>query len=133
MGEENNIIRRPITPEERGVIRQNLIDRKTRLWNEILHDMDREAKQKHQDIVDLMRENGDRALEELRENNALAFVRKKANELDQIEEALKRMESGDYGRCMDCGRWIRPARLEIRPFAIRCIKCKEQKEKFDSI
>lgn len=44
-------------------------------------------------------------------------------ELRRVEAALRRIESGDYGRCTRCGEDIEPARLEALPWAAHCIAC----------
>jgi RNA polymerase-binding transcription factor DksA len=44
-----------------------------------------------------------------------------AEEAGQVEIALQRLARGDYGKCIDCGKDIPPARLEAIPEAIRCI------------
>ena len=49
--------------------------------------------------------------------------------LSQIDDALERLEEGDYGLCEECGAKISPARLKIRPFARYCVPCKSQLEK----
>lgn len=45
-----------------------------------------------------------------------------------IELALKRIEAGVYGDCMDCGTKIPLARLTAAPQALRCIGCQEKLE-----
>jgi RNA polymerase-binding transcription factor len=45
-----------------------------------------------------------------------------AGEAENVETALARLASGDYGRCVDCGKEIPAARLEAIPEAIRCIE-----------
>ncbi len=49
--------------------------------------------------------------------------------LDLIDEALERLFAGEYGKCQDCGSPIPPARLEVRPYALYCVKCKSRREK----
>ena len=44
-------------------------------------------------------------------------------ELDELDAALARVASGDYGVCRRCGRAIDPARLDARPAAALCIDC----------
>jgi DnaK suppressor protein len=44
-------------------------------------------------------------------------------ELAQIDIALDRITTGDYGVCVDCGRSIPLARLQALPYATSCIKC----------
>lgn len=47
----------------------------------------------------------------------------------QIEDAIKRMDAGAYGRCTNCGNTIHPLRLEAVPWARFCIDCQELAEK----
>ena len=44
----------------------------------------------------------------------------------QINSALHRIESGDYGICTECGAEISEGRLDIVPYAALCIKCAEK-------
>ena len=44
-----------------------------------------------------------------------------AAEAENVETALARLASGDYGMCLDCGKEIPAARLEAIPEAVRCI------------
>ncbi len=47
----------------------------------------------------------------------------------QINEALERLEDGEYGLCEECGKKISQARLRVRPFARYCVPCKSNLEK----
>jgi DnaK suppressor protein len=49
-------------------------------------------------------------------------------ELECIEEALRKMKDGNYGRCAACGCNIPAARLEALPFAIHCVNCQRAAE-----
>jgi len=59
------------------------------------------------------------------------FKIKKSEEelLRDINEALKRIDEGIYGICIDCGTKISKDRLKAMPCAIRCITCKNNYEK----
>ena len=65
------------------------------------------------------------------EGATIAFERQQvAALLDQarrrlvdVDDALARAETGDYGRCTQCGRDIAPERLAARPQARTCIDC----------
>lgn len=50
-------------------------------------------------------------------------------ELELIDSALNRIESGKYGLCMKCGTQIPEGRLEIIPTAILCVDCKSAVER----
>lgn len=41
----------------------------------------------------------------------------------EVDEALHRVDTGTYGVCEGCGQPIAAERLEVRPFARRCIAC----------
>jgi len=43
--------------------------------------------------------------------------------LDEVTEALDKLEAGTYGVCETCGKPIAPARLEAKPAARDCIDC----------
>jgi RNA polymerase-binding protein DksA len=43
--------------------------------------------------------------------------------LAAIDEALRRLGEGSYGRCEVCGQPIAPERLAARPTATRCVAC----------
>jgi YteA family regulatory protein len=47
----------------------------------------------------------------------------------KIDEALERIDRGDYGSCMVCGEEIPLARLEALPYAVNCLACQERLEK----
>lgn len=49
-------------------------------------------------------------------------------ELVQINGALSRMESGEYGACVDCGDAIAAKRLLALPYATLCITCAQARE-----
>ncbi|MCE5198424.1 MAG: TraR/DksA C4-type zinc finger protein [Armatimonadota bacterium] len=49
--------------------------------------------------------------------------------LEQIEEALRKIEQGTYGKCDRCGKDIRPERLRAIPYATLCIDCQESLER----
>ena len=51
------------------------------------------------------------------------------NKLKQVEEALEKIKSGNYGICMHCEQPIPEGRLTVQPFAEHCVSCLEMIEK----
>jgi len=49
--------------------------------------------------------------------------------VEEIDRALRRMDTGSYGICERCGKKIAVARLEALPFAALCIECKSREER----
>ena len=53
----------------------------------------------------------------------VALLDQARQRLADVDAALARTATGDYGRCTDCGRPIAPERLAARPQARTCIDC----------
>ena len=49
--------------------------------------------------------------------------------LQSIDAALERVETGDYGKCANCGQPIQEKRLEAVPWARHCIRCQDLMER----
>ena len=57
------------------------------------------------------------------------FASREGKFLNYLEDALKRIEKGEYGRCTDCGKLIEKERLEAVPHAQLCVQCKLKRGK----
>ncbi len=57
----------------------------------------------------------------------LAHKQKREQLLVQIDSAFKRIESGDYGYCINCEEEIAEKRLESNPVVLTCIECANSK------
>jgi DnaK suppressor protein len=51
--------------------------------------------------------------------------------LVKIDQALEKIQQGEYGACENCGEEIGIKRLEARPVAELCIDCKAEQEKLE--
>jgi len=49
--------------------------------------------------------------------------------LQLIDEALDRIEDGEYGNCIHCGKPIQEKRLEAVPWARHCLRCQDLNER----
>lgn len=47
----------------------------------------------------------------------------------KVEEAITRIDKGQYGLCGHCGDDIAIKRLEVAPWAVHCIRCQEMEER----
>ena len=59
---------------------------------------------------------------------ALLTIERHSNLSEQIRLALQRLESGEYGKCIDCGNKIGSRRLKAVPWASTCLTCQEDSE-----
>lgn len=49
--------------------------------------------------------------------------------LTLIDEAIARIEDGEYGLCVNCRKEVQPKRLEAVPWARHCITCQDLQER----
>ncbi len=56
------------------------------------------------------------------------FASREGKFLNYLDDALKRIDKGTYGFCINCGKLIPKARLEAVPHAQLCIECKKLKK-----
>ena len=70
----------------------------------------------------------DLASSELNQSVTLRLRDREMLLLKKIEEALAKIDSGTFGICEACEEPIEPKRLEARPVAELCIRCKEAQE-----
>jgi DnaK suppressor protein len=57
-----------------------------------------------------------------------ALLQSKAEALGRLDEAIGRIEAGEYGDCLVCHVEISEPRLRALPFAVRCTRCEELRE-----
>jgi YteA family regulatory protein len=55
----------------------------------------------------------------------LAFQKNEEIIIDKIDNALKNIEKGTYGKCKKCGKEIDQKRLEYVPYTEYCIDCQD--------
>jgi RNA polymerase-binding transcription factor DksA len=49
--------------------------------------------------------------------------------LEDVDDALRKVDAGEYGCCERCGREIPAERLEAVPHARDCVTCRAEVEK----
>ncbi len=59
---------------------------------------------------------------------SLATGRRRRRHLLEIDAALERIASREYGDCFECGEMVNPKRLEANPRTTLCIACAEALE-----
>lgn len=70
----------------------------------------------------------DQGTDQMEREMAFAHTSKGRRLVYHIDEALRRIEDGTYGKCQRCGKQIQPNRLKVVPHARLCIQCKSDEE-----
>ena len=59
----------------------------------------------------------------------MEFGQKEWEKLRLVEEAIEKIDGGQYGICSECEELIPEGRLKVVPFAIHCVDCLDVLEK----
>jgi DnaK suppressor protein len=104
--------------------KQRLLDKEQELSAAILR-LESEARDSR---VAEVGDTGDRATSSENKSEAFQEGTVEWQMLTEVRDALRRIEDGTYGRCIECGREIDIARLEAVPWTPYCL---EDQEKHD--
>ena len=105
-------------------IREALVHQRQQLLN-VMQSTQAQMAEKHVGLADVV----DQASEGFEDELSLGLLKIEAAKIDEIVAAIARIDEGSYGLCVDCGRPIPRKRLEVLPFALRCLKCKGTHER----
>jgi len=70
----------------------------------------------------------DDATEAFEQAKDLALLQNAERLLEQVRDALRRLDDGTYGKCESCRKPIDPARLEALPYLTLCLRCQQRLE-----
>jgi len=70
----------------------------------------------------------DDATEAFEQAKDLALLQNAQRLLQQVRDALGQLDDGTYGKCVNCGDPIDPARLEALPYVTLCLRCQQRLE-----
>jgi DnaK suppressor protein len=110
-------------------LKSKLLTRQAEL-SEILNNYiaDHEGKQTVESFIEVA-DIGEKSVDDFLRELELSYISQEVKEIAAINAALRRMDSGDYGKCLECGNDIASGRLDINPAAERCIDCQTRYER----
>jgi len=82
--------------------------------------------------VTQVKDDEERSMEDFVLGMDFALMEMESETLRQIDEALLRLDEGNYGACSECDESISEMRLKALPFAILCRDCQEQAEESEA-
>jgi len=97
---------------------QEILERRAAELVQLLRKRDGLAIEKSADQMDEIQYASERDL-------AMRNVDRESSLLRDVKAALRRIEDGSFGTCIECESAIRPKRLAAVPWALRCIQCQE--------
>jgi len=112
--------------KELANIEQTLNERKIFLVNKLKQNRNEYIQSQENSVVGDL---ADEATDLIEKDIIYGLSLSEKEELEAIENALKKISEGTYGICESCGEEIPIERLKVKPFAKYCIKCREKFDK----
>jgi RNA polymerase-binding protein DksA len=109
--------------ESQPVLREMLVrlqDETCRRIKDLRRDQEQESESDPPDELDL-------AYTTTEIETHAALIAREEEKLRYLDEALTRLNSGKYGKCLDCGTAILVERLTLIPLASYCIECQKKR------
>ena len=123
-----NISTDTLTPRATEELRRILERRRAEITTDLRHRV-REVRQQGTAKADQRaRDEASLSDAQIQDELELALLQMKSETLTKIDDALDRLDVGDYGVCRECSRAINLQRLQVLPFATRCRQCEEHRE-----
>ena len=120
-----------LKPEDLTAFRQMLQDVRARLRGDLDQMTDEALRRSQSDDSNL--QNAPIHLDDVGSENydqefTLSLIENEQETLEQIHDALQKIDAGTYGRCEECEGAIAKPRLQALPYTRYCINCAREME-----
>lgn len=83
---------------------------------------DRHIEEGREELIDTPHDLGDASVSDVAVESEFSEAELDSTILQQVQDALRRIDEGTYGRCLVDGRPIEKKRLDAVPWAAYCLK-----------
>jgi len=118
----------PLSSKQLNSFRDQLNARLQELLNEIRQELHNADEQQFNELAGRVHDLEEESVANLLVDLNLTNIDRHVQEVRDIEGALIRIDTGEYGVCIDCAGPINPERLDAYPTAKRCIICQQRYE-----
>jgi DnaK suppressor protein len=105
--------------------RRLLVDKKSGLVSELAKTKNAEEETTEESTQDI----ADKAVSSYTREFLYSLNDAERNTIQQIEQALSRIDDGTYGACLNCGSAMSEKRLSAISWSRHCVECQELAEK----
>jgi DnaK suppressor protein len=117
----------------RESLHRMLMARRQEVMREIEADLGQSLTEDQQRRLESARDVGDQALMDLERELGISLLEMRNRKRQLLDEAIRRLAEGTYGRCAECGVEISEKRLAAVPFAKLCVECQAKEELLEKI
>lgn len=119
--------RKPLTKTQLEAIKTSLLAERDQLKSQVV-ELDAEADVKNWRDGGFDDDPADSGSASFERETAQSLSNHARSMLEQVEDALRRLEAGVYGTCVQCEGPIEKARLDALPATTWCMDCKRRAE-----
>ena len=98
-------------------------------WEELLHRVQAARSSEKEGTGKEAPDLGDRALSTVIRELSYQLTVSERDFVRRVDDALDRIEKGEYGICAACGKKVQIGRLDAVPWARHCIECQELQDR----
>jgi len=121
-----------MTKNELNRLRATLVRMGQRLGGEFDHISDEALRQSGGEasgsLSNLPLHNADLGSDQSEREVSLLLLENEGRILNQIRDAIERIDQGTYGRCLDCEKSIGVERLRALPYVPWCLECARERD-----
>ncbi len=119
----------PESSERFKKLKRMLLDKKRKLWADLRDELFRKLGKEYSEQFEIPHDIEELSLMDVIEDTGIAVADIRRKELEEMDEAMLKLDEGTYGICSECEEAIDDERLRAVPFAVFCIKCALAHEK----
>ncbi len=127
------LLRKKAEEQRKDALRSALIKKREQIVKEAKGEISKYIRGETKQLVDTALDNGDWSYVDLSEDISLKQLSTHRETLLKLDEAIRKIDEGTYGKCEDCGEDISLERLKVLPFAIYCVDCQAKREQFAAL
>jgi len=129
MADQERLEKTPLSEEELRYFQSLLMAKRQEILSNVKSMEEGTLKRERTDLSNMPLHMGDMGSDTFELDNALTLVDSERRLLEEIDEALERIENGTYGICLGSGRPISKKRLQAIPWTKYSIEYAAEMEK----
>lgn len=119
----------PLTRKQRQELQHRLEEEYQALCTNVREELLSADENTYAVLADKVHDPGDASVADLLVDLEIAEIDRHVRDIQRVEAALRRLEDGRYGYCLECGDPIAVLRLQASPAAARCYDCQAEFER----
>ncbi|TAN63022.1 TraR/DksA family transcriptional regulator [bacterium] len=119
----------PAKLQREKALRKALLDKKMKMWNVLRDELFRKLGKEYNVMFENPNDIEELSIIDVIEETGISIADIHRKELEELDEAINKLDDGTYGICSVCGNEIDEERLKVVLSAATCIDCARERDK----